>query len=42
MHDHVRLYSSASPSLKSTKGVLALASGTERIADFANTALDAE
>ena len=32
VHDHVRLYSSASPSLKSTKGALALPSGTERIA----------
>ena len=32
VHDHVRLYSSASPSLKSTKGVLALPSVTERIA----------
>ena len=31
VHGHVRLYSSASPSLKSTKGGLALPSETERM-----------
>jgi len=40
VHDHVRLYSSASPSLKSTKGVLM--SPTQRPIVEADNELEAE